>query len=848
MSLRSPSLLLARSVILLVGSAAFAAPSPVVVDFNYDIRPILSAKCYACHGQDEAARKAKLRLDVREDALREHDDGTPIVPGDTKASSLVQRITTHDEEEIMPPPKEGQPLTAHEIHLLTRWIAEGAEYRPHWAWQAPQRPAVPESGRSGPDGPSGLRNPIDHFILARVKAAGLHASPEADRHTLLRRASLDLTGLPPSPEEVATFIADTAPEAYERAVDRLLASPRFGEKWARLWLDLARYADSTGYGSDALRLNIWPYRDWVIAAFNRNLPYDKFTIEQLAGDLLPQPSQEQLVATAFHRNTMTNIEGGTVDEEYRVAAVKDRIATTAQVWMGLTLQCAQCHTHKFDPISQREYYQTFAIFNQTEDSDRKDEAPTLPLPPTAEDIARKAALEAAVKDAEEKLAAAQAKSDAELVEWEAGLDKEKAPAEIAAILAVAPEQRDAAQKKKLVEHHRALVPAIGTLDKAAIQKRKDLAAFKSLAVPVLRELPADKRRETHLLTKGNYLAPAEKLQPAVLTAFGPVPEAPAPTRLDFAQWLVSPANPLTARVAVNRFWAQLFGTGIVETEEDFGTQGALPSHPELLDWLAVTFRSGAEEGGLAWDMKALLKLMVTSGTYRQSSRVLPEHLEKDARNRLLAHYPRRRLEAEQLRDQALAVAGLLSPKIGGPSVYPPQPEGLWRVAFNGGENAYKTSTGEDRYRRGLYTIWRRTMPYPSMTTFDAPSRESCTLRRQPTNTPLQAFVTLNDPCFVECAQAFARRILKDGGATPEARLKWALETALARPATASQVASLGRLLEAELAHYKEAAADAAKLAASATHPLPAGADAAELAAWTVVANTLLNLDAFLTRS
>lgn len=833
-------MLLRSTLLLLASSATFAAAAPAPVDFNYDIRPILSAKCYACHGQDGAARKAKLRLDVREDALREHDDGTPIVPSDTKASALVQRITSHDPEEIMPPPKEGQPLTAREVDLLSRWIAQGAEYKQHWAWQAPARPPVPSVGS--------VRNPIDAFILARVQAAGLHASPEADRHTLLRRVSLDLTGLPPSPEEVLAFTSDAAPEAYERAVDRLLASPRFGEKWARMWLDLARYADSTGYGSDALRLNIWPYRDWVIAAFNRNLPYDRFTIEQLAGDLLPQPAHDQLVATAFHRNTMTNIEGGTIDEEYRVAAVKDRIATTAQVWMGLTLQCAQCHTHKFDPISQREYYQTYAIFNQTEDADRKDEAPTLPMPPIAEETAHKAALETAVKDAEQKLAEAQAKSDAELETWEAGLDKEKAPAEIAAILAVAPEQRDAAQKKKLVEHHRALAPAIGTLDKALATKRKDLAAFKPLAVPVMRELAADKRRETHLLTKGNYLAPAEKLEPALLTAFGPAPEAPAPTRLEFAQWLVSPGNPLTARVAVNRFWAQLFGTGIVETEEDFGTQGALPSHPELLDWLAVTFRSSAAEGGLAWDMKALLKLIVTSATYRQSSRVLPEHLEKDARNRLLSHYPRHRLEAEQLRDQALAVAGLLSSKIGGPSVYPPQPEGLWRVAFNGGENAYKTSTGEDRYRRGLYTIWRRTMPYPSMTTFDAPSRESCTLRRQPTNTPLQAFVTLNDPCFVECAQAFARRIVKDGGATPGSRVRWALEVALARPATEAQIASLSRLMEAEMAHFKEDAADATKLATSATQPLPAGADPVELAAWTVVANTVLNLDAFLTRS
>jgi hypothetical protein len=833
-------LLLLPVVLMLAGRATVLAAAPV--DFNYDIRPIISAKCYACHGPDEGSRKAKLRLDLREEALKERDGIRAIVPGDAAASELVLRIKSHDKEEVMPPPKEGEPLTAREVDLLTRWVQQGAEYKEHWAWIRPTRPAVPGAG-----------HPIDGFIRARLQSSGMSLSPEADRHTLLRRVSLDLIGLPPTPDEVAAFVADAAPGAYERAVDRLLASPRFGEKWARMWLDLARYADSTGYGSDALRLNIWPYRDWVIGAFNRNLPYDQFTIEQLAGDLLPNPAKEQLIATAFHRNTMTNIEGGTVDEEWRVAAVKDRIATTAEVWMGITLQCAQCHTHKFDPISHREYYQVFAIFNQTEDDDRKDEAPTLSLA-SAEDTAKAAKLQAAVTEAEQKLKAAQDARDSGLTAWEAGPKKEKLPDDVAKILGVEPGKRDAAQRKRLLEYYRPLNPAVAALEKQAADRKKEQAAFKLLTVPVMRELPPEKRRLTHLLTKGNYLAPAEKVEPSLLAAFSaaPTPPAPsAPTRLDLARWLVSPSNPLTARVAVNRFWSQLFGTGLVETEEDFGTQGALPSHPELLDWLAVTFQSPASpdagQRGLAWDVKALLKLIVTSDTYRQSSRILPEHLEKDPRNRLLARFPRRRLEAELVRDQALAVAGLLSPRIGGPSVYPPQPDGLWRVAFNGGENAYRTSTGEDRYRRGLYTIWRRTMPYPSMATFDAPSRESCTLRRQPTNTPLQAFVTLNDPCFVECAQALARRIVKEGGPTAAERLRWALELALARPATDAQLGSLQRLLDAELAHYRSAPADAAKLASSPTQPLPPAADAAELAAYTVVANTLLNLDALLTR-
>jgi hypothetical protein len=697
-----------------------------------------------------------------------------------------------------------------------------------------------------------VRNPIDAFILQKVAAAGLAQSPEADRATLIRRVSLDLIGLPPTPAEVDAFVKDPAPDAYEKAADRLLASPRFGEKWTRMWLDLARYADSTGYGSDALRLNIWPYRDWVINAFNRNLPYDQFTIEQLAGDLLEKPTQDQLIATAFHRNTMTNIEGGTIDEEYRVAAVKDRIATTAQVWMGLTLQCAQCHSHKFDPISQRDYYSFYAIFNQTEDSDRADEFPTLPLPNEA-DAARAKELAARVAEADQKLKAALAKHDSEIGQWEIQNRKEKLPEEIAAIIAVLPDERTPAQKQKLLEYHRTSSPFITGLQKQLTDRKKEQSAFKPLAIPVMRELATAKQRESHVLTKGNYLAPGDKVEPALLPAFGFAPvEAKGPTRLDVAHWLVSPENPLTARVMVNRFWAQLFGTGIVETEEDFGTQGALPSHPELLDWLAVTFESRKNPDpaqlGLGWDMKALLKLMVTSATYRQSSRVLPEHLQKDARNRLLARFPRRRLEAELVRDQALALAGLLSAKIGGPSVYPPQPDGLWRVAFNGGQNAYKTSIGEDRYRRGLYTIWRRTMPYPSMATFDAPSRESCTLRRLPTNTPLQAFVTLNDPCFVECAQALARRILKDGGKDAASRLRWSLHLVTAEEPEAAKVESLQGLLEAELDEYKADPTAATKLATSPTQPLPAGTNVSELAAWTVVANVLLNMDAVLTKN
>ncbi len=823
------------------------------LDFNYDIRPILSAKCFHCHGTDDKARKAKLRLDLREDALRERDGVRPIVPGDVKESELVARITSTDREEVMPPPKDAEALTPTEVEVLRRWIAEGAEYKEHWAWSKPVRADRPAAG-----------HPIDAFVRARLAASGLAPSPEADRPTLIRRLSLDLIGLPPTPAEVDAFASDPAPDANERLVDRLLASPHFGEKWARLWLDLARYADSTGYGSDKFRLNIWPYRDWVINAFNRNLPYDQFTIEQLAGDLLPNATPEQITATAFHRNTMTNVEGGIVPEEYRVAAVKDRIATTGQVWMGLTVGCAQCHTHKFDPITQTDYYRLYGTFNQTADANREDEEPKMPLP-TAEESTRLASLQAELSQLEERARATPPELEAELHEWEAKVsgsagstegNSKTAPAplppEIQTILALEPSEREPAQRAQLLAYFRPLSAWQASVKRDLVAKRAELARVKPVQLPVMRELPTDKRRVTHVLAKGNYLAPGDPLESGLLSSFATfLPPSEKIDRLTVARWIVHPENPLTARVAVNRIWAQLFGTGLVETEEDFGTQGALPTHPALLDWLAVTFQSPKNTDpaqlGLGWDLKALIRLMVTSSTYRQTSRVSPEALAKDARNRLLSHASRRRLEAEVVRDQALAISGLLSAKIGGPSVYPPQPDGLWKVAFNGGQNAYPTSKGEDRYRRGLYTFWRRTMPPPSLTTFDAPSRESCTVRRIGTNTPLQAFVTLNDPVYVECAQAFARRIVREGGGDAEGRVRWAWKAATAHEASPEQIAKLRELLASEIAQGKSDAAGAAQLATSETEPLPAGADASELAAWTVIANVLLNLDAVLTK-
>ncbi|MCS6859577.1 MAG: DUF1553 domain-containing protein [Abditibacteriales bacterium] len=791
--------------VLLGGTSAFGAAKRSVslqVDFNRDVRPILSRNCFACHGPDEGHRQAGLRLDTRAGATQPRGVRPPaIAPGQPAQSLLMLRVTTG----TMPPAGSGRSLTKEDIDTLRRWIQQGAPYAEHWAFVKPQRPplptlaSLPVAKGEKKRGTGWVINPIDYFILAKLEQAGLRPSPPADRYTLIRRLSLDLRGLPPTLEEVEAFVNDKSPDAYEKLVDRFLADPAFGERWARMWLDLARYADSAGYGSDPLRPNIWPYRDWVINAFNRNMPFDQFTIEQLAGDLLPHPTLEQRIATAFHRNTMTNTEGGTDDEEFRVAAVKDRIETTMQVWMGLTMRCAQCHSHKYDPISNKEYYQFFAFFNQTEDNDQPDERPTLPLPD--------AKIEAQIQEIDAKIAALKKQLDA-----------------------------PNADRKKIEEE----------IDKLSKSKPS------LTAVPVMVELPEDKRRPTHLLIKGNFLNQGEKVEPGVPAAFHAFPADAPLNRLGVARWLVSPDNPLTARVAVNRFWAQIFGVGLVETEEDFGTQGALPSHPELLDWLAVEFmgqRVGGSTGDAkrAWDIKALLRLIVTSATYRQSSKVTPEKLAKDPRNRLLSRAPRLRLEAEMIRDQALALSGLLSRKIGGPSVYPPQPPGLWQAAFNN-QRTWPTSTGEDRYRRGIYTFWRRTIPYPAMTTFDAPSREFCTVRRFRTNTPLQAFVTLNDPCFVECAQALARRIVREGGSFTLDRAKFALRLVLCRPPRPEQVKPIVALYESELAHYRKNKDAALALATDPLGPLPPGMDAAELAAWTVVSNVLLNLDGVLTKS
>jgi len=850
MSQRSlPGLCVLGLAVLLSGRSPVEAAEPAPVDFSREVRPILSKNCFACHGPDAAGRASKLRLDKRDSVIARNKKGdAAIVPGTPDKSQLIRRISSSDDDERMPPPETKNRLTPDQVATLRRWIAAGAPYAEHWAFVKPRRPALPAVKDR-----SWVHNGIDHFVLARLEKEGLKPSLEADRYTLLRRASLDLRGLPPTPEEVAAFEKDTSPDAYEKAVDRLLKDSAYGERWARVWLDLARYADSAGYGSDPLRPNSWRYRDWVIDAFNRNVPYDRFTVEQLAGDLLPKPTMEQRIATAFHRNTMTNTEGGTDREEFRVAAVKDRIDTTMQVWMGLTMGCAKCHSHKFDPITQKEYYRFFAVFNQTADNDQPDESPTLPLTTPAQQE-QTAQINAYIAELKKKLdtptpefAAAQLKWEAELSKTDGSQKAQRAavPKAILAIIDTPAGKRTPDHQTKLAAHYRTVAPATKPIRDEIAKLEKSRPAV--VMLPVMVELPKERHRQTFVMVKGNFLDKGDKVEPGIPSSFHPLPSGSALDRLGVAQWIVSPENPLTARVAVNRFWAQLWGSGLVATEEDFGTQGELPSHPELLDWLGTEFMaSPGRKPGESWDIKALLKLMVTSATYRQSSRVIPELIAKDPKNRLLSRGPRFRLEAEMVRDQALAVSGLLSHKVGGPSVYPPQPPGLWQAAFNG-QRTYPTSTGEDRYRRGLYTFWRRTIPYPSMTTFDAPSRETCTVRRVRTNTPLQAFVTLNDPVYVEAAQALARRIMKEGGPSAEERAQFGLRLVLARPASAEQVKRVVALFAEERDHYKKDTKAATALATDPLGPLPAGMDAAEAAAWTVVANVLLNLDGVMTK-
>lgn len=1004
------------------------------ISFNRDVRPILSDNCFACHGFDAGQRKAKLRLDTADGAFKENEDGVaPIKPGDLAQSEAWRRIVSDDRDEVMPPPKSHKQLTAAQKEIIKRWIEAGAAWQGHWAFIKPERPALPTVQQ-----PEWVRAPIDHFILASLEREGLAPSPEADRAALIRRVTLDLTGLSPTPEEVRAFLEDASPRAYEAVVERLLRSPHYGERMALPWLDAARYADTHGYQKDNER-TMWAWRDWVIDAFNANMRFDQFTIEQIAGDLLPNATLAQRVATGFNRNHRINAEAGAIEEEYRAEYVADRVDTTATVWLGLTVACARCHDHKFDPITQRDYYRMFAFFNNVAENGVDGVGPSpvpqlnVPVPGFEDAIARAQnrvnelnarwlaegrglkeeqarwegrlrgkldglegsqvwsvaepvsiasaekikferlddgsilgseanplnddhtivlpldagrataiRLEALTHETHERgslarsfdgnfvlsgfevevtrpgaapqrLAVREAVADYSQPGWPvaAAIDTsndtgwavdggskrenraalfilaspvsgtpgtrltvrlryrskeercligrfrlattdrttptletmEALPQSVIAALKMPPENRSTEQEEIVASAFRSSAPQLAGVRAEIEAARRELAALRRSAfttVMVMEEQTPP--RETFVLQRGNYARPGEKVTPGVPASLPPI-EAATASRLDFARWLVDPANPLTARVAVNRYWQMYFGTGLVKTTEDFGTQGEWPSHPELLDWLATEFiRTG-------WDVQAMQRLIVTSATYRQSSRVPPALLERDPENRLIARGPRFRLPGHFIRDQALAAAGLLVPKIGGPPVKPYQPAGLWEgvAGINSNTTKYQPDSGADLHRRSLYTFWKRAVPPPAMMIFDAADREVCSVKRRVTNTPLQALNLLNDVTYVEASRALAARVLAVPGIAREERLRHMWRRVLAREPEPHEVRRLDEALAAYRARFRASPAAAAELIRVGESSVDAQLDPVELAAWTTLAAVILNLDETLTK-
>jgi cytochrome c553 len=775
-------------------------------DYAREIKPLLAAQCVKCHGQ--TTQKGGLRLDTAAAARKGGGRGPAIVAGRSAESLLVAAIEgAHD---VLPRmPYKRTPLDSAEIARIKAWIDAGAaspadeppSSDTHWSFVAPQRPTPPAIRIPN----SEFRNAIDQFILAKLAEQQIQPSPEADRATLIRRVSLDLTGLPPTIAEVDAFVNDRSPDAYEKVVERLLASPHYGERWGRWWLDVARYADSNGYSIDAPR-QIWKYRDWVIAAFNRDLPFDQFTIEQLAGDLLPGATVEQKIATGFHRNTQINQEGGIDKEQFRIESVFDRVATTGTAWLGLTIACAQCHDHKFDPVTQKEYYRLFAFLNNQDE-------PVLELADTSVDLA---AIAAEREEAQAELERYLETIGGELAKAEAELTPErvaKLKSDARAALKVEP-------AKRTLKQRRAVAVALRYNDqdfKARNDRLTKLETSKAGVVTTLVMAERAEPRETHVFIKGDFTRKGEVVlpgTPAVLPALAE--NTPVPNRLDLARWLVSLENPLTARVTMNRVWQQYFGRGIVETENDFGTMGLPPSHPELLDWLATEFIRQD------WSFKTMHRLIVTSATYRQSSKARADAAAKDANNRLLWRQNRLRLEAENVRDVMLAASGLLNPKIGGPGVFPPIADGA--MAFTQVKREWKPSAGADRYRRGMYTFFYRAAPHPTLTVFDAPDSFSSCTRRIRSNTPLQALTLLNDEAFVEFAGTLAARVLREAPGNDRGRLVFAFRLCVSRAPGGTEL----RRLEELLAQQKRTEPD-------------------ERTAWATVARVLLNLDETITR-
>jgi hypothetical protein len=794
---------------------------PRTVDYTRDIKPLLADRCYACHGPDAAQRKAGLRLDVREGAVPR-----VIQPGAAETSKILRRLSSSEPDEIMPPPSSKKPpFTPAQIELIRRWIKEGAPFEQHWAYVKPQRPAIPVVRGSWP------RNVIDRFIAAEHQRRGLQPAPEADRVTLIRRLSFDLLGMPPSAEQVERFVGDTRPDAFERLVDEFLASPHFGERLAMWWLDLVRYADTAGYHSDNHR-DVTPYRDYVIHAFNSNMRFDQFTIEQLAGDLLPQATIAQRIASGYNRLLQTTEEGGAQPKEYTAKYAADRVRNLSSVWLATTMGCCECHDHKFDPFDMKDFYRLAAFFADVQEVAVGRQPQT--LLPSPDQAAQLSALDQKIATLKAKLEAPNPDFDQEREQWEKDYllasTKPKVPKAVAEALAIPAEKRTEAQKRAIVDHVRSVAPSLAPIrqELAEVQKQRDALVR---TIPSSLVTMSGPPRTVRILPRGNWLDDSGPIvTPDVPTLLSPRLGKDNPSRLDLARWLTHPDHPLTARVFVNRFWKLLFGQGLVRSLEDFGSQGQPPTHPDLLDWLAREFIDSG------WNVKHMLRLLATSATYRQSSRITHS---ADPANTWWTRQNRFRLDAEIVRDTALALAGMLSRRVGGPSIKPYQPPGYWSF-LNFPVREWEKDRDERQYRRGLYTYWCRTFLHPALLAFDAPSREECTVERPKSSTPLQALVLLNDPNFVEASRVFAQRLLQFDG-DDRRRLEAAYRIAVSRPPSEAELQLLMALLQR---HRDEYAADrnaAEKILGIGDWPRLTSVAPAELAAWTSIARVLLNM-------
>ena len=805
-------------------SRAFAAAMTCALahgsepSFNRDIRPILSENCFHCHGQDPKHRGGDLRLDIREDAVALRDGIAAIVPGDPDHSEIIRRILSKDPQMVMPPPDAHMAaMPSTQIDTLKRWIKAGAQYEPHWAFVPPRKAEIPAG-----------TNPVDHFINQRLAAEKLEPNRTADDETLVRRLHLDLTGLPPSPAEIDAALADTSPDRWDKLADRLIASVHFAERMALPWLDGARYSDTHGYSIDDHR-DMWAWRDWVIDAFRKNQPYDQFVLEQIAGDLIPGATPDQIAATGFLRNSMNTHEGGTIEEEYRVNYTVDKVDAVSTSILGLTMKCAQCHDHKYDPISQKEYFQMYAFFNTSSEPGKggtnRSTTPVMEYRSPLGDGGI-AGLKARLEELEHHRRHPLAPVVTARTDWEKKQSPEPGPLADALKTPVPERTPDHwnAINEAFMKSDDPMAPrmqiAIKTIDMEIKVLKHDLQRGKT-TVMVMDHKP--ELRKTHILERGAYDQPGEEVTPATPAVLPPLGAGENATRLDLAKWIVHPEHPLTSRVIANRVWQMIFGRGIVETAGDFGNQGSWPSHPELLDWLAVDL---VEHG---WDLRHLIRTILESETYRRSSVTTPEQLEKDPRNLLLARSPRTRLDAEILRDQALAIGGLLNPAVGGPGVHPPQDD-LWSEISHFGHEypftaqVFLVGQGASVYRRSLYTFWKRTSPPPVMSIFDAPTRETCAIIRNNTNTPLQALVLLNEPQFVEAGRALGQRMIAEGGNTAESRITHGFRLATGRKPKTEELAILTSALKRHLTRHGK-----------------------EPDAYAALGSTLINLDEFINR-